>query len=301
MSLDLSGIIPARKPAATVQTVATRTSSRSERGGRRPLYFDLETAPDEERLHQFGLDPLPEPRPRMKLEECAPPADFIAATVDNVKAMLKAAAPCDEWIASFEALEVANKNRKGVLEAIAELRDEAAAIAAATEERQKLLSVTPEFNRIVAAGWSHGDDAIFAAIAGNGGTTEKRIVEILWEMIESATVVIGFNILGFDLPTLFVRSAILGIKPRRRLDLKPWGSDCLDLMKVRFPSQQPKGFGLKSLARAYGIPVPAGETDGGDVYRLWKAKEFGKIAEYVKSDVEITVKLHQMYRGYFCS
>ena len=314
MNIDLSGILdapatpatqtalaekPAPPIAATTPTPAAPTQTRStKRTTKQPLYFDLETVPDEERMHLFELDPLPELLPETPLANLMAPEEFLSQTLDVIRKWLETHNPPAAWLATIETTERQGKNRKGLMEAIGECRNAAAVVAAAAAERQKLMSITPEYCRIVAVGAARGDAEINGAVVGLNGITEEDLIESLWLAIDECGPLVGFNVLWFDLPTLFIRSAILGVKPAKRLDLKAWGNDVVDLAKSRFPSATPKGMGLKTLARLYGIPVSAGDTDGSDVYRLWK-EEPAKLAEYVKSDVEITRKLHRFYAGFF--
>lgn len=317
--LDLTGVLdaPAQAPAQTAAAAAP-TQERKPRGraaasgtkGRQFLYFDLETVPDESRMDAFGLEPIAPPAPRKPIDQCPPIEAALGWTLEGLKKALYDVNPCDEWLDQFEAAENAKagkeKPRKGALDAVTEVREQSVKHEAAIAERQKLLSVTPEFNKIVAAGWCLGGDLTQAMVVGapleTSETTkvsEIDVVDRLWSLIESSGPIVGFNVLHFDLPTLFVRSALLGVKPPRRLDLRSWGDDVVDLMAVRYP----KGPGrkLKELAMCYGFAVPAGDFDGSQVYAAWKAGEFSQIAAYVRSDVEISRKLHSLYRGFFCA
>jgi hypothetical protein len=103
---------------------------------------------------------------------------------------------------------------------------------------------------------------------------------------------------------LFARSAILGVPSSRSFDLKPWGRDVVDLFAIRFPKGPGAAGGgrpakLKELARVYGVEVPAGDTDGGDVERLLRESPH-LLRQYVESDVAVTRDLHRKWAGYFC-
>ena len=316
--LDLTGVLdaPVQKPPeapAAVETQERKPRTRSATSGtkgRQFFYFDLETVPDESRLDAFGLEPIAPPAPRTPIDQCPPIDAALGWTLDGLKKALSDTNPCDEWLDQFEAAENAKtgkeKPRKGALDAVSEVRQQSGRHEAAIAERQKLLSVTPEFNKIISAGWCIGSGPTEAMVVGAppqwsqaAKISEIDIVDRIWSLIESSGPIVGFNVLHFDLPTLFVRSALLGVKPPRKLDLRPWGDDVIDLMAVRYP----KGPGrkLKELAVCYGFAVPAGDFDGSQVYAAWKAGEFNQIAAYVRSDVEISRKLHSLYRGFFCA
>lgn len=297
--------------AAKIPSIRSRVnrSSLVKSASRGLLYFDLETIPDYSRFEQFGLDPIPEPAKRASLTECVHgPVKFLDATVEGFKANLLKLNPCDEYLDQLEAAEkAAPKPRKGILDAIADVRNQDAARLVLVEQQRKEMSISPEMNRIVALGWGYIDCPTRSLVVGEKTPEsdaanpvlidERYILETFWQLAAAASSVIGFNILGFDLPTLFIRSALLDVKPSRLLDLKPWGKDCVDLMAVRFPKSQAKK--LKWLAAAMGVEVPAGDVDGSQVEELWRTDK-AKVGEYVRSDVEISRDLHRAYRGFFC-
>lgn len=309
--LDLDGVFAGEvvateavaAPATTRTRAASKRTSTDKSNGtstaRGLLYFDLETIPDFERLERFGLPPLPEARDKTPHDKCTAIHVAAGCTLDQLTKLLASENPCDEWLAELHAAESdTTKPRKGVFDAIDKCRGEAAAIEAAVADRNKLLAVTPEFNRIVAVGWAVGAGDTQSLVA-RGDITERQLLVNLWDLIGDATTVVGFNILHFDLPTVFIRSALLGVKPSRLLDLKAWGRDCLDLFAARHP-RGGKGR-LKDLAAYYGFEVPAGDFDGGQVLAAYEAEKFEEIGLYVRSDVEISRKLHQFYSGYFCA
>ena len=287
-----------------------------EKQGHEPLYFDLETVPDHSRFASFNLPPLP-PIPAEDDIASLPRAEkVVAKTVSEVqKALAEITCPPGEWLDLLALAEQASENpRAGVFEAITKARTKRQNVAALHEERRKLLSTTPEFCRIVALGWAVGNGPAVAAVVGQPAgphsvgsqpTTEREILELFWTLAHAHSPLIGFNILHFDLPVIFVRSAILGIGASRMLDRKPWGKDVVDVFALRFPTGGGSGDGrprkLKSLAAIHGIDIPAGdETDGSCVERLL-AEDPVKLGAYVKSDVAITREYHRQLSGYFWS
>jgi hypothetical protein len=299
--------------ANAVDSVTTAKGGRKTRSVKQPVFFDLETVPDESRMELFGLDPVPAPRQQTPTDQLPDPVALVTGKVDEIKKKLDGLWPPLSWIhLAMAAEEKIEKPRKGVLDLLSslggEVSGESEAIAGATSERNKLLSVTPEFNRIVAIGYSVGVSAgetesqvVGETYAINGKEyirEEADLLEVLWNLLESASIVVGYNIAGFDLPTLFVRSALLGVKPTRRFDLRPWGGEVVDLMQARYPKGPSRK--LKELARVYGFAVPAGEVDGSQVLGMFKAGQFNQIAAYVRSDVEVSRRLYEFYRGYFC-
>jgi hypothetical protein len=290
----LDGMALADPPEAPASVVDPQALASVGRSGL-PLYFDLETAPDYSRLEQFGLDPLPEPRP-ITVDGLPAIEELLKNAIPQIEAALRQINPPPEWLDQAESFERAGKSRAGVLAAINTCRNGDATIAKAGEDRRKLLSVTPEYCRIVALGWAIGGDAEVALLATNEDE-ERVLLERFWKLAKQHSPLVGFNILLFDLPVILVRSALLGVPATTRFDLKPWGPAVVDLMRARFAAG--KAMKLKSLCKCYGIDVPAGDTDGGDVEAMLQ-NDRGLLLEYVMSDVAIARELHRFYAGYFC-
>jgi hypothetical protein len=269
------------------------------------LYFDLETVPDYERMASFGLDPIPEPMKRSIYGEFAGQSKSKEGVLtDQLKGTLK---EFETWIRKWnpdnDSLEVidriersAPKPRKGIFDLTEEIRNQDSAREQLLQDHRKKMSVTPEFNRIVAMGWRFNGETM-STVIDYDVITEETLLELFWGTVRNCKSVCGYNILGFDLPTIFVRSILLDVCPSRTFDLKPWGTDVIDLMKKRFPSSG--SMKLKTLAACMGIPIPAGDVDGSQVEELWK-NDPKKLGEYVRSDVDLCAELHSKYFGFFC-
>lgn len=293
---------------ATAEPVASvRRGTTTHQRSRLPVYIDIETIPDESRMELFWLEPLPTVGERTAAADMMPADQLRTGSLEDIRQVLASRRPDDEYLAALEAAEKSEANgkkgnRKGLFEAIDDLRGESAKVAAAVAERQKLMSVTPEFCRVVALGWAVGNDPSESMVFGQptadgrGTLAEVNLLERFWSLIAVSGAIVGYNVAGFDLPVLFVRSIILGVDSSRKLDLRPWGSDVCDLMQQRFPKGGQRK--LKDLARIMGIPVPAGDVDGSQVAELFRTDPV-KLGEYVRSDVSITRALHQKYRGTF--
>ncbi len=282
-----------------------------QRRGPEPLYFDLESAPDYSRIDSFGLDPLPPIPEQDDLAKMPPPSKIVDGTVEDArKAMERQLAPPDEWL---ELVATAERNkdkpRQGVFELLDKARAKRQQIIDLHSDRKNLLSTTPEFCRIVALGWAVGNGSTESLVVGQTqgfGTeqlvSERTILERFWQLATQHSPLIGFNILGFDLPVIFVRSAILRFASSRMFDLKPWGKDVVDVYSLRFPKPGASGDGkprkLKALCPLYGIEIPAGDVDGSQVEELLE-KDPVKLGLYVRSDVEVCRQFHKSLQGYF--
>ncbi len=261
----------------------------------KPVYFDLETIPDFERQQDFGFDPLPQ------LPELITPTnsidDVLGGSIPQIKENL-ATAP-GEWINDLiKAEESRDKPRKGVMDAANSVLKDRESIGDAEAAQNKKMSVTPEFCRIVAFGFAIGSDAPQQIIAKNYDE-ERELLKAFWELVSRLKgPLVGFNILHFDLPVIFVRSCFLDVAPTRVFDVKPWGKDVYDLMKKRFPGNG-GAMRMKDLARIYGIEVPAEDVDGSQVLDLYRAEKFDPIREYVSSDVVVARKLYHIWSPFF--
>ena len=290
-------------PAASVDIAISHVSAPQTRarGKFGVLYFDIETIPDYDRAELFELEDIPPAAKRGDFDKCPLAFDLLKQTLDKIKEDLRLFTPVDKYLDELDRLEkLEKKPRKGVFDATNELRNQDAARGQLIADQKKKMSVTPEMNRIVALGWSLNGDTrslVDGDLEELNDPCEKDLLEKFWFLAKTAKSLCGFNILGFDLPTIYTRSILLDVAPSRQWDLKPWGTDVIDLMKKRFPSNQ--AIGLKKLAKLLGIPIPAGDVDGSQVEELWQ-KDPAKVGEYVRSDVDLVIELHQRYSGFFC-
>lgn len=273
------------------------------------LYFDLETVPDQDRfdLIEEFLDPLPDPYVPCDIADCMEPEELLSATLKEIEDQLQAMNPPLEYLARVAAVEAESKKpRKGISDKITAMEAKMTAYSKAYADRLKLLSTTPEFCSICCFGWAVGGGEVKAAVVNNLDG-EKKILEMFWDIAFKADRIVGFNILAFDLPVILARSLILGVEPSRHIDLSPYASNKLvtDIYTRRFGTRgntdRKRPGKLKSLARLYGVQVPVEDVDGSKVAELMedeKGREL--VAEYCKSDVEITRELARKWMGYFC-
>lgn len=280
---------------------------------REPLYLDIETVPDDDRAHLFDMPPLPEPLVEVTWGD--PVKDLIHGTQAEIERRIAVHLAGDgliggervlqQWIclAAIGAENASPKPRKGVKDIFAKMLEAIAGdekrIADAKAARRKEMSLCPEMCRIVAVGCACGNGAAGAEIA-HSLDDEGRLLNSLWIEIARGCPLVGYNIIGFDLPVIFARSMLHGIEPTRRLDLRSWGGDVVDLMQLRFSREKPRR--LKWLANAMGIQIEAEGVDGSQVEELYNGGDEGRarLAEYVRSDVEITRELHGLYSGFYC-
>ena len=157
--------------------------------------------------------------------------------------------------------------------------------------------MTPVYCRIVAIGMQFGNDQVQSQVVGKDNATEVELLTDFWEVAARSSSLVGYNIAQFDLPVIYVRSRILGIKPTRKIDTKPWGGQVIDLMQTMFP--RGASMKLKDLARILGFTIPAEDVDGSEVFELWQAGKLDEIAKYQASDIEVTRQLFDFQQGFF--
>lgn len=276
------------------------------------LYFDLETVPDETRLEELEQAKAIGQAPgSIEFTDAAKmPKDlegFLARSIGDIETDLATFHPVPVWLDELEQKEKTGKTRKGVYDAIDKERKAVSSQDRETEARNKTLATCPETLRIVAAGYAIDGGSVLSWVDNPdkpGG--EAIVLAALWKLIKNAGRVVGFNVARFDLPAILTRSAILGVTPSRDLTkLKPWDDFVLDLYLARFGNRgntdAKKPGTLKKLAACYGVPVPAGDFHGGQVAGAMQTPEGRELlAQYVKSDVEVTRALHKKFDGYFC-
>lgn len=290
--LDLSGILGTPPEVAPQPQKDNGRDKELPRARKVPLYVDIETIPDESRMELFGLDPLP---PEVFEDQLPTALEFQTQSLDVIQKAMQEKTPPAGWLAALGVAEnAAKKPRKGLFDLLAEVESR-------IEERRKLLSVTPEFCRIVALGAARGKKEASGHVIGDKiddwEITERVLLEQFWAAAEECSPIVGFNLLHFDLPAIFIRSAILGVTPTRKFDLRPWGTDVIDLMLARWPKGGQKG--LKAFCKACGGPGADDDIEGSQVFDLFNS-EPAKLAQYVALDVERARWMHEFLKGFFC-
>lgn len=119
---------------------------------------------------------------------------------------------------------------------------------------------------------------------------EIAALNVYWTAFRTAHV-IGYNVLGFDLPVLLRRSLYLGVKaPQLQLD-KYKHPTVTDLMMVLSNNGAQKFRGLAFYLKRFNLP--ATEGDGAIVPGWVAAGEFDKVEAHLRSDLQSTLALAQ--------
>jgi predicted PolB exonuclease-like 3'-5' exonuclease len=124
---------------------------------------------------------------------------------------------------------------------------------------------------------------------------EKDLLMKFWEIANKYELFVTFNGTSFDFPYLVIRSGINRVKIN--YEMKRYGNDHVDLMTKL--NQNGRGYKLEMLCKAFGIKNPKEEgIHGDDVNKLFKAKEYNKIADYVSRDVVATNELYLIWKEF---
>jgi predicted PolB exonuclease-like 3'-5' exonuclease len=172
----------------------------------------------------------------------------------------------------------------------------------------KQCTFNPRTSQIVAVGLGYlprSFNADLAEVLTAERKDESRLIEAVFKVIagnresdfrEAKAGLVTFNGLGFDLPFILNRAAILGVViPFRPSDyLKRYTTlpHC-DLFAVLSNwGQAQKGDSLHGWAKALGIPVDDA-TSGADVAAQYAAGDWDAIRAHCRSDIEITAAMYE--------
>lgn len=158
------------------------------------------------------------------------------------------------------------------------------------DEVHRKMSFEGTFGRIACIGYIKEDGKITKeVIKGN----EEEILEKFWSVVADVDLFIGHNVFEFDLPFIYKRSIILGVKPSRNLNFAKYRNDPIfDTMseweKWAFGSRQ----SLDTLAKVLGFATSKDEMDGSMVWDYFKDGKIEDICKYCMKDVELVRQIY---------
>lgn len=124
---------------------------------------------------------------------------------------------------------------------------------------------------------------------------ERQALRDFFSALESAghVTLIGHNVIGFDIPFLWKRAMVLGIKPPFNFPRapKPWSELVHDTMLL-WDSTQRAGGSMDRICRLMGIPGKGG-FGGADVWPAIQRGEYDRVASYCADDVERTRAMYK--------
>jgi uncharacterized protein YprB with RNaseH-like and TPR domain len=135
---------------------------------------------------------------------------------------------------------------------------------------------------------------------------EKEMLQQFWNLAEKYDEFVSFNGRAFDVPFLFVRSAIHEIRPtknlmaNRYLSSQPKNAQHIDLLdQLTFYGAVRRKGNLHLWSKAFGIKSPKEDGVTGDqVGELFKEKRFLDIAKYNVGDLQATKELYEYWEKF---
>lgn len=203
----------------------------------------------------------------------------------------------------------------------AEKIPDAEAKAVRREELARLLSLYPLTARVVCVAMLNADtqrgQVLFIADDFEENADESGPVEFIpcvdeaellaafWDVAKKYDQIVTFNGRGFDVPFLYLRSAVLNVPITRKdwLGYRFATEPHCDLAEqftfygVSGRDGAARKFNLDFYCKSFGIESPkAHGVTGMDVNRLMAEERYREIAAYCLRDVQATLQLHQVWR-----
>ncbi len=134
---------------------------------------------------------------------------------------------------------------------------------------------------------------------------EGELLTAFWEVAKKYDTIVTFNGRGFDVPFIYLRSALLNIPITRKdwLGYRYQTEPHCDLAEqftfysVSGRDGAAKRFNLDFYCKAFGIESPKSHgVTGMDMNRLMASGQFREIAEYCLRDVQATVLLYRVWK-----
>lgn len=158
-------------------------------------------------------------------------------------------------------------------------------IAEKTSERVSKAALEPDLCEVVAIGWSvdgHAD------VSTREDGPESLLLKAAWQLIGNRLIV-GFNVLSFDLPVLIRRSQLLGV-PVPAVNLDRYRTPHIDLLERLSFNGKLSYRSLSFYARRFGIPF-TDTTSGADIAGMVAKGDWPAVAAHCYADVEKTAAL----------
>jgi DNA polymerase elongation subunit (family B) len=188
-------------------------------------------------------------------------------------------------------------------------------------EIQRLFNLWPLTAQVVCVGMQNADSGrgqvLFLADdyeenAGELGdiefvpcADEGELLTAFWDVAKRYDAIVTFNGRGFDVPFLYLRSAVLDIPITRkdwlgyRFQTEPHCdlAEQLTFYNVSGRDGAARKFNLDFYCKVFGIPSPkAAGITGMDVSDLMQQGRYREIAEYCIRDVIATVQLYKIWK-----
>lgn len=153
--------------------------------------------------------------------------------------------------------------------------------------------------------FEEGEESETAAVEFVPCMDESELLTAFWDVAKHYDSIVTFNGRGFDVPFIYLRSAVLNVPISRKdwLGYRYQTEPHCDLAEqftfytVSGRDGAAKRFNLDFYCKAFGIESPKAQgVTGMDVNRLLAEGEHRAIAEYCLRDVEATVQLYRVWK-----
>lgn len=169
-----------------------------------------------------------------------------------------------------------------------------------TDEEFRQLALKPEFGRILCIGLivERDGEVVTRGVLGRDRVTgrfhldEARILRAFWKLVrdfdDRRDLLVGFNLLDFDLHFIYTRSVIRQVKPSINICFARYRQHPVYDVMWEFCHWRHR-ISLDELAKVLGLrSSKQGGVNGGRVYDLFLAGRHEEIADYCLGDVELT-------------
>ncbi|HSA83799.1 MAG TPA: ribonuclease H-like domain-containing protein [Patescibacteria group bacterium] len=121
---------------------------------------------------------------------------------------------------------------------------------------------------------------------------EKQMLKDFWKAGNGVWRFVGHNIWGFDLPFIYKRSIIYGVRPIMLPFARYRNVPIYDTMMEWELWNMQNRQKLDTLAKVLGLPTSKDEMDGSMVAEYFKQGRIEEINKYCMKDVELTRKIY---------
>lgn len=172
-------------------------------------------------------------------------------------------------------------------------------IAAWAQDRIKQYSLSALTGRVVAVGIASdppGDfveEVVTESLIARTEADERELLTKLWIRVGNADPLVTWNGLGFDVPFLLTRSAILGVPTPRQSLLKRYDTRAhydVKMVVNGWDAFKSRGTTLDDWAQAFGMGGKS--AHGSQVYEMYRAADFAAIGAYAADDARLTLALY---------
>lgn len=173
----------------------------------------------------------------------------------------------------------------------------------AVEDAIAATSLDGGLGQIVCIGWAVDDEPAQSIQAEDSSLSGEMAVLDEWfgrmrlhDASGRRPIIVGHNVIEFDLPFIWKRAIVHGVRPPIWLprDPKPWGDSVFDTMTQWAGSRG--RISMDRLCRVLDLPGKGDGPTGADVWPLVQAGRIDDVAAYCRDDVDRTRAIYRRMR-----